>query len=240
MQAISFCDVFLRHTRAKKVLIIVPINTIQNWVNEFDMWIPPDDLSASVVSRLEGKMKIKGLKKFRNGKINAEEKSNEQPHSVASPAHPILSPCIEEETTSVPKSDTGSSISETNVRTRHFPVHVLGETVKTLSAREKTITEWHLKGGVLLVGYEMFRMLALKRLKRSSKKRQAMPVTMADGIHNQKLEEESLDRIYEYLVKPGADLVICDEGHRIKNSGASISQALKAVGTRRRIVLTGE
>ena len=40
LQVISFVDIFLRHTSAKKVLCIVPINTIQNWLVEFNMWLP--------------------------------------------------------------------------------------------------------------------------------------------------------------------------------------------------------
>ena len=58
------------------------------------------------------------------------------------------------------------------------------------------------------------------------------------------IEEEDktkclLDDIQSALVDPGPDLVICDEGHRIKNSHASISKALKDIKTKRRVVLTG-
>ena len=40
LQVIAFVDVFLYHTDARCVLIIVPVNTLQNWVAEFDMWLP--------------------------------------------------------------------------------------------------------------------------------------------------------------------------------------------------------
>lgn len=37
----------------------------------------------------------------------------------------------------------------------------------------------------------------------------------------------------------GPDLIVCDEGHLIKNEKAIRSQALNRVKTRRRIMLTG-
>jgi len=40
IQMIGFTDIFLRYTEAKSVLVIVPINTLANWMAEFNMWVP--------------------------------------------------------------------------------------------------------------------------------------------------------------------------------------------------------
>lgn len=56
----------------------------------------------------------------------------------------------------------------------------------------------------------------------------------------QQNEEQKMvfDSIHEALVCPGPDLVICVEGHLMKNSHASISIALKEIKSKRRVVLT--
>jgi RAD54-like protein 2 len=38
--------------------------------------------------------------------------------------------------------------------------------------------------------------------------------------------------VHEALINPGPDMIVCDEGHRIKNSHAGISQSLKNIRTR--------
>jgi len=45
--------------------------------------------------------------------------------------------------------------------------------------------------------------------------------------------------IYEALINPGPDVVVCDEGHRIRNDKTTTTVALKAIRTLRRVVLTG-
>lgn len=41
------------------------------------------------------------------------------------------------------------------------------------------------------------------------------------------------------LIDPGPDLVICDEGHLLKNAKTALSKAVTRIRTLRRIVLTG-
>lgn len=179
IQVISFVDVLLRHTTARKVLCITPINTIQNWLAEFDKWVPaPSAVPQNLV-------------------------------------------------------DSGQ------VRPRSYHVYLLNDIYRSTPARAELILDWHKKGGVLLMGYEMYRMLALKKVVRPSKRRRSpkkedLSVPEDESRHSQLLEE-----IYQAIVNPGPDLVICDEGHRIKNCNASTSTALKSIRTKRRIVLTG-
>lgn len=54
-----------------------------------------------------------------------------------------------------------------------------------------------------------------------------------------KLKKREKEAIQSYLVNPGPDLVVCDEGHLLKNSKTSLSKAVNRIRTLRRIVLTG-
>lgn len=83
------------------------------------------------------------------------------------------------------------------------------------------IEKWHKEHGVLLLGYDMFRLLAEDTLYEE------------DGLSNDKA------KIREILIHPGPDLIICDEGHLLKNDKTTTSDVLSHVRTMRRIVLTG-
>lgn len=80
------------------------------------------------------------------------------------------------------------------------------------------INEWHEEGGVLIMGYDMFRNLT------------------SEGKRLKKRDKETLQKA---LVDPGADLIVCDEGHLLKNSKTSLSKAVNRIKSLRRIVLTG-
>uniref|UniRef100_A0A8C8A4R9 RAD54 like 2 n=1 Tax=Otus sunia TaxID=257818 RepID=A0A8C8A4R9_9STRI len=180
IQVISFLDVLFRHTEAKTVLAIVPVNTLQNWLAEFNMWLPAaENLPADYDSK--------------------------------------------------------------EVQPRTFKVHILNDEHKTTAARAKVVNDWVIEGGVLLMGYEMYRLLSLKKSfatgRKKKTKKQAVPVII--DLDEEDRQQELLKGIEKALSRPGPDVVICDEGHRIKNCHASTSQALKNIRSRRRVVLTG-
>ncbi|XP_019855376.1 PREDICTED: helicase ARIP4-like [Amphimedon queenslandica] len=182
LQVIGFIDIFLRVTSAQRVLCVVPVNTLQNWSNEFDKWLPV-------------------------------------------------------------KSD---SDHDTKVVPRNFTLFMLTESIRSMESRYDIISRWYRMGGVLLMGYEMFRLLSLsipsiggnKMAVKRKKKVKSVGPTMID-LDETEREMDILIEIQQALCNPGPDMIVCDEGHRIKNDSTNISQALKRVKTRRRIVMTG-
>ncbi|XP_033221462.1 uncharacterized protein LOC117175816 isoform X1 [Belonocnema kinseyi] len=124
------------------------------------------------------------------------------------------------------------------IRPRHFRLHILNDSHKTMAARARVIQDWQKNGGVLLIGYELYRQLSLKKANKAKRKR-GQPFKDPVDVEEDDKNKGLLDGMHTALVSPGPDLVICDEGHRIKNSHASISLALKQMRTKRRIVLTG-
>ncbi|XP_017854355.2 transcriptional regulator ATRX [Drosophila busckii] len=100
-----------------------------------------------------------------------------------------------------------------------------------ISDKLRLIEEWSLsspgKPGCLLVGYEAFRSLVFYH---SYKNR---------GNLNPSKLESIRDKVNKFLLQPGADLVVCDEGHIIKNSKSAISLAVAKIKTPKRIILTG-
>ena len=44
---------------------------------------------------------------------------------------------------------------------------------------------------------------------------------------------------HDYLHKPGPDILVCDEGHVLKNDRTKLFKALFEIETKRRILLTG-
>uniref|UniRef100_A0A670YZX1 DNA helicase n=1 Tax=Pseudonaja textilis TaxID=8673 RepID=A0A670YZX1_PSETE len=91
-------------------------------------------------------------------------------------------------------------------------------TVKRPQERGFMLQRWQDEGGVMIIGYEMYRNLAQGR-----------------NVKSRKLKEI----FNKSLVDPGPDFVICDEGHILKNEASAVSKAMNSIRSRRRIILTG-
>lgn len=84
--------------------------------------------------------------------------------------------------------------------------------------RTCVLRSWLEGGGVLIIGYDMFRILT-------------------DEQNERTWEDNRLIKLS--LIDPGPQLIICDEGHIIKNQHTLVFKTLNKVKTKRRIVLTG-
>ncbi|KAJ8720345.1 hypothetical protein PYW07_012388 [Mythimna separata] len=149
LQVISLTHTLLIHgslTGVNRVLVVCPLSTVLNWVNEFKMWLKH--------AHSEFEVDVYELSRYKQN-----------------------------------------------------------------SERAFQLQQWFEGGGVCVLGYEMFRNLS--------------------SDNNKKFKKKMLRSFQEALVDPGPDLVVCDEGHLLKNEKTSLSQSMNKVKTRRRIVLTG-
>ncbi|KAM8898572.1 transcriptional regulator ATRX-like isoform 2-T2 [Spinachia spinachia] len=91
-------------------------------------------------------------------------------------------------------------------------------TIKSVLERTRALQRWHKGGGVMIMGYEMYRILSLAK----------------------NIKDEELKKVLKgILVDPGPDFVVCDEGHILRNEVSNISKSMNAIKTQRRVVLTG-
>ncbi|XP_033631300.1 transcriptional regulator ATRX homolog isoform X2 [Asterias rubens] len=144
LQVITYLHTIMNNPKinAKSCLVVAPLNTVLNWVSEFEKWLGEDsDIEVFEITVF---------------------KSNWQ--------------------------------------------------------RADALKHWHDYGGVMVMGYTMYRQLALHKFCKNKKQRNIFTKTLAD---------------------PGPDIVVCDEGHMLKNDTTAISKALNAIKTLRRICLTG-
>lgn len=100
-------------------------------------------------------------------------------------------------------------------------IHKLFEAKSSAASRIDYLKTWNRRGGVGLLHYDMFRRLA-------------DPKGTAKGI-----KSSLRNVINETLLDPGPDVVICDEGHLLKNCKSILSLAVNNIRTHRRVVLTG-
>lgn len=149
LQVITLVHTLLKNsdeTGVTRVLVVCPLSTVLNWVNEFNIWLKDIEGSEDIYVYEINKLK------------QNQDRSNK-------------------------------------------------------------LKEWHRDGGILILSYDMFRNLTNDTGNRFRKK----------------IKEE----LQKSLIDPGPDLVICDEGHLLKNEKTSISKAMMRLRSLRRIVLTG-
>ncbi|XP_061721134.1 uncharacterized protein LOC133527946 isoform X2 [Cydia pomonella] len=107
-----------------------------------------------------------------------------------------------------------------NKMRRKLQVFELSKLRKTYE-RAYQLEDWYNGGGIFIIGYELFRSLT------------TLDAELDD------VRQTIIDKIRTALLDPGPDIIVCDEGHLLKNDCSVLAVAMSRVATRRRIVLTG-
>ncbi|KAJ9461811.1 Protein CHROMATIN REMODELING 20 [Diplonema papillatum] len=94
------------------------------------------------------------------------------------------------------------------------------DTVVSVPQRAAVVAEWDRSGGLLFMGYEAYLNLVGDKAK-------------------QKIGSATYSALKKALARPGPDILICDEGHRIKTSFSATAMVLKKIATQKRVSLTG-
>nr|XP_049700819.1 uncharacterized protein LOC110378333 isoform X3 [Helicoverpa armigera] len=104
--------------------------------------------------------------------------------------------------------------------TNEIKVFELSKLKKTYE-RAYQLEDWYNGGGIFIIGYELFRSL-----------------TTLDPYLDD-VRPTIVNKIRTALLDPGPDIVVCDEGHLLKNDCSVLAVAMSRVVTKRRIILTG-
>lgn len=104
--------------------------------------------------------------------------------------------------------------------TNQIKVFELSKLKKTYE-RAYQLEDWYSGGGIFIIGYELFRSLS----------------TLDPELDD--IRPTIVNKIRTALLDPGPDIIVCDEGHLLKNDCSVLAVAMSRVATRRRIVLTG-
>lgn len=102
--------------------------------------------------------------------------------------------------------------------------------------RVKCLEKWYSskRPSVAIIGYEMFRNLTQDYTVANKKTGK-----VAANQPSKKKLIEMQSEFRRYLQDPGPDLIICDEGHKLKNLDSELSKTIVKIRTKRRICLTG-
>jgi SNF2 family DNA or RNA helicase len=121
----------------------------------------------------------------------------------------------------------------------------------TAAGRLRLLQRWKRDGGVLLMGYEMFRGLLNPTMTPMSCGEGNASIQVCSRMASATMEvistsaqetakmQQTAREFRRLLCAPGADLVVMDEGHRMKDPSSLLCQSVAQIQSPRRLVLTG-